>query len=740
MHRALRRVVPGLLTIVMRVVVRVGVAGDLGLQVVEDDAPDLGAGALEMRLRALEDEASDLARLVDEQHAVHLARHDGGIGHRQDRRRIDQDDVVLRADGVDEVAHGRRRQQLGGIRRNRTRLDDVQVVEAGRRHDVFHLEPAHQDVGDAADAVAPLHVADQDVRETRLARDAEEAVDRRAPHVGADQERLLATLGHREREVDDGGRLAFLQRRARHHQHLAATLHALELDVRAQRAVRLGHRRLRVEMRDEQGVALQRLGIHLGERGPPLEEAFHCLARIDVGHDTEHLDVQIGLDVLDGADGGVERLLHEGEYEAEHETEQGADHHRVQGVAADGLAGIGGGSHEGHFFDALRLLDQRLLVLGLEQRQEVVVDLGVALQPLQAELDGGNLAVLLHEVRHLAGEDVLAILQGRDLRAELAPHLESHLAETLVDGLQPRMLVGRLERELRALHRELGLRRLQALQRRVRRLHVDPLRHAAGVGAGQPRLDLLELRSLLTRLFDIGANLCEERQQHGGFGTRRDHAIGVAEGPDLLLRPLDARVDLLELRLDELARLREPRIAILLVVVAIDLGHRVGEVARLARIGRGRRDLEDARVGNAIGLDLGGERVERVLVRTRLADGAITGRLWQPAHPPRDLFEHGIALDERGLRLDVVGRRVRQHLHQQPRHIGRLLELHGGRRLVDRHALTREPEADQHGHDGGGDDPRPPAADDEPVVAQVHLVLRHDLGSHRRSSLTGPVM
>ena len=47
----------------------------------------------------------------------------------------------------------------------------------------------------------------------RLALDAEEPVDARAAQVGADQQpRLLAVLGHGEREVDDGGGLALLQR------------------------------------------------------------------------------------------------------------------------------------------------------------------------------------------------------------------------------------------------------------------------------------------------------------------------------------------------------------------------------------------------------------------------------------------------------------------------------------------------------------------------------------------------
>ena len=65
-------------------------------------------------------------------------------------------------------------------------------------------------------------------------------------------------------------------------------------------------------------------------------------ARIDVRHDAEHRDLEVGLDVLDGADGGVERLLHEGQHAAQHEPEERAHQDRVERLAADGRRRLGG--------------------------------------------------------------------------------------------------------------------------------------------------------------------------------------------------------------------------------------------------------------------------------------------------------------------------------------------------------------------------------------------------------------
>ena len=407
---------------------RVRVAGDLGLHVVEHDAPHLRAGRLQVGLGPLEHEASDLARLVDEDHAVDLRRDDRGVGDGEHGRRIDQDDVVVFADLGEELGHRGRRQQLRRVGRDGTGLEDVQIVEARRGHDVFHLEPAHQDVGDRADAVPPARVPDQDVGQSGLALDPEEPVDARAPQVGADEQRALTVLGHRERQVHDGGRLAFLEGGAGDDEDLALLLQARELDVRAQGAVGLGHRRLGIEVRDEERVALKRLRIHVGQRRPSLDQALHRLTRVDVGHDTEHGHLQIRLDVLDGPDGRVERLLHEGQDEAEHEADQPTDHDRIERLAADRRARLGGGPDDADLLHAFRFLDQRFLVLRLEQGEEVVVDLRVALQPLQAELDGRHLTVLLEELAHLTVEDLLATAQQGDLGVDLAPHLAAHLA------------------------------------------------------------------------------------------------------------------------------------------------------------------------------------------------------------------------------------------------------------------------------------------------------------------------
>ena len=170
-------------------------------------------------------------------------------------------------------------------------------------------------------------------------------------------------------------------------------------------------------------MALQRLGLHLGQRGPAIEEPLHRLPGVDVRHHAEHRDAEVGLDVLDGADRGIERLLHERQHQAHEQPQQGAHEHVFRASRPEGTSGLGGRSDDRDLLDALGLLDQRLLVLGLQQREQVVVDLGLALQALQLQLDGRDLPILLHDVAHLTVEELLAAAQQGDLRAHLAPHL-----------------------------------------------------------------------------------------------------------------------------------------------------------------------------------------------------------------------------------------------------------------------------------------------------------------------------
>src|SRR2546426_471481 len=242
--------------------------------------------------------------------------------------------------------------------------------------------------------------------------------------------------------------------------------------------------------------------------------------------------------------------------------------------------------------------------------------------------------------------------------------------------------------------------------------------------ARQQRTEL-ELGALLPGLLDVTPHLGEQGEQHRRLGAGRDDAVGLAERPHLGLSPLDARLDLLELGLDELPRFRHAEVPLLPVVVAVDLGDGVREVPRLPRI-RGRsHDLEDARGRNARHFHLRADRVQRRPVALQLADRPARRGLRQPAEPSGDLLEDRIALDEGDLRLDVVRARVREHLHQQARELGRLLEPHGRGGLVDRDLLLSEPETQERDEHRRGDDDQPTPADDQPVVAEVHLVLRH---------------
>jgi len=156
-------------------------------------------------------------------------------------------------------------------------------------------------------------------------------------------------------------------------------------------------------------VAQQRLGIDLSERRPPLEDPLHGLARVDVRHHAQHRNAEVRLDVLDGADRGVEGLPHEREHETQRQPQHRTDQDRVHRLTAQGRVRLRGRADDGHLLDLLGLLDQRLLVLRLQEREQVVVGLGLALEPLQGELEGGKLPVLLLQLADLSVQELLAV-------------------------------------------------------------------------------------------------------------------------------------------------------------------------------------------------------------------------------------------------------------------------------------------------------------------------------------------
>ncbi len=64
-----------------------------------------------------------------EQDAVDLGAQDHGVGDRQYGRRVDEDEVVLLLHRGQELAHALGAEQLGGLRRQRPRGDDAEVLD-----------------------------------------------------------------------------------------------------------------------------------------------------------------------------------------------------------------------------------------------------------------------------------------------------------------------------------------------------------------------------------------------------------------------------------------------------------------------------------------------------------------------------------------------------------------------------------------------------------------------------------
>src|SRR6266581_647281 len=129
-----------------------GVRADLRFDVVQDDSADGGVHVVEMRLGPLQYGAADPPELVDQDYAVHPRREDHRVGHGENRRRVDEDDVEPRGHLDDEIGEQGRGQELGGVRWQRSRGEDPEVLQTcGGEHRAHvdapeeHLREAVQD-------------------------------------------------------------------------------------------------------------------------------------------------------------------------------------------------------------------------------------------------------------------------------------------------------------------------------------------------------------------------------------------------------------------------------------------------------------------------------------------------------------------------------------------------------------------------------------------------------------------
>src|SRR6266850_1266751 len=117
-----------------------GVGADLRLDVVEDDSTDGGVHVVEVRLGAFQDGATDPAELVHQDHAVDPRGQDHRVRHRQDRRRIDEDDVEPRSHLDDEIGEQGGGQELRRVRRQGSRGENPEVLQSGGGEHRAHVD------------------------------------------------------------------------------------------------------------------------------------------------------------------------------------------------------------------------------------------------------------------------------------------------------------------------------------------------------------------------------------------------------------------------------------------------------------------------------------------------------------------------------------------------------------------------------------------------------------------------
>ena len=220
----------------MRSVVRV--AGRAGVDVVEDGAQHPRPDLVELRA-GLHDRAPRRGGGVGHvEHAVDERRQHEGVGHGEDRRAVDHDEVDDLALLGDQLLHVAGLQQLRGV-----------VGHLPARHDPEVVDPA------AAQGLPRAPVTFQHLGEAAVAGEPEELVHARAPEVGRDQHDLLVGLRERHGQVRRGGALALAREGRDDHDRLDAPFGGGHEHAGAQRPVGLGRGTARCLEGHEVGLA-----------------------------------------------------------------------------------------------------------------------------------------------------------------------------------------------------------------------------------------------------------------------------------------------------------------------------------------------------------------------------------------------------------------------------------------------------------------------------------------------------
>ncbi len=266
--------------------------------VARDDQPDRsGAVAFQHQARAAGVVARRHALAGDDHAGVDrgLVEQDLGVGHRQQRGRVDHERLLaVLEQAAQHHVERRRLEQLGGVGRQDARGQHLEVGQLAQR-------PLEQVVGVAAE---------QRVRHPALVGQAERPGQARVAQVELDEDHLAPAEGDRLGEPDRDARLALAADRARDHHGAHRARHPREVDGGAQDA-----ERLEVARAGAQALAAERLLRHDGERAQPV----------------------LALEAGDVGDPLVHRLDHERGDEAERQPDDARQREHLREPQAGGV-------------------------------------------------------------------------------------------------------------------------------------------------------------------------------------------------------------------------------------------------------------------------------------------------------------------------------------------------------------------------------------------------------------------
>ncbi len=286
----------------------------------------MGLHAAEQIACAGEGFLGSFAAAHNQENAIGFYGENHGVGGGHDGRRIDDDKFELGAKFGDGVVELVRREQVGGIGRERAGGNGGKIGDGGV------LDGDEVEAGNSGEEGTEAGVL--------AAAEAEEAADAGLAQIGIDEQGAIAELGESDSKIGGGSGLALARQSAGYQDDLGRMIGLRKKERGAQGAKRFGHLRLREMLGDEFDALVVTVG------GGALEQFGAGAVAIrfaESGNDGEGRQAYESFDIVRALDGVVHVLAKEGQTNAADET----DYERQGYVAGFGGARGIGGDHGG---------------------------------------------------------------------------------------------------------------------------------------------------------------------------------------------------------------------------------------------------------------------------------------------------------------------------------------------------------------------------------------------------------